>query len=200
MTSTGVLEKPLPKPRRDPLAYASARAAEALVEATVALTMLDEGMVRNAAGKMFQAWRALTASLLALSTEKLRGRVDERWLRERAIPRAAATRLKQLSRLVEEAHGLRHYSALVDKALDLHDYQYHGPDPDLELSKYRDPGEAAEDILYLADELASVARERLRPLLSRHGAWTGLHEEALAALEEKLRRVRGEKTGEGREA
>ncbi len=66
---TGALEKPLPKPGRDLVGYASARALEALLEALLALEFLGRGSTRNTAGKAFQAWRALTATLLALERQ-----------------------------------------------------------------------------------------------------------------------------------
>ena len=113
---------------------------EALLEALLALRFLEEGYTRNAAGKAFQAWRALTGTLLALEKDKVLERVESeeqrRWLLERAVPRVPTLRLKALSQLLEEA-GIPYYSSLTVKALSLHDYQYHGPDPDLELSKYR---------------------------------------------------------------
>jgi hypothetical protein len=34
-------------------------------------------------------------------------------------------------------------------ALDLHDYQYHGPDPDMALSKYATRESAAADVVEL---------------------------------------------------
>ncbi|MCX8137555.1 MAG: hypothetical protein N3D83_11025, partial [Pyrobaculum aerophilum] len=46
-------------------------------------------------------------------------------------------------------------------ALKLHDYQYHGPDPDMALSKYRNREEAAKDVILLLRELARRA-EALR--------------------------------------
>ena len=88
--STAALEKPMPKPQRDPVGYASARALEALLEALLALRFLEEGYTRNAAGKAFQAWRALTGALLALEEEKLGKYVsieEKKWLIEVAIPR-----------------------------------------------------------------------------------------------------------------
>jgi hypothetical protein len=59
-------EKSLPKPTSED--YISARLLEALTEASLALEFLDKGLVRNAAGKAFQAWRALLASLLRLES------------------------------------------------------------------------------------------------------------------------------------
>jgi hypothetical protein len=38
-------------------------------------------------------------------------------------------------------------------ALDLHEYQYHGPDPDMALSKYTTRESAAADVLLLLKEL-----------------------------------------------
>jgi len=38
-------------------------------------------------------------------------------------------------------------------ALDLHDYQYHGPDPDMALSKYTTRETAAADVVELLQEL-----------------------------------------------
>ena len=99
------LEKPLPKPRRDPLVYAAARVLEALLEAVLALEYLGKGYTRNAAGKAFQAWRALTGALLALEEEKLGKYVSDeerKWLIEVAIPRVPS-RLKPLSRPSRES-------------------------------------------------------------------------------------------------
>ncbi len=50
--NTETLEKPLPKPTTED--YINARLLEALVEAGLALRFLNEGLVRNAAGKAFQ--------------------------------------------------------------------------------------------------------------------------------------------------
>ena len=189
--SVGLLERPLPKPGRDLLGYASARTLEALLEALLALEFLERGYTRNAAGKAFQAWRALTGALLALErdrvTEKLGSGEERRWLLGRAVPRIPTARLKPLSQLLEEA-GYQGFSAYTALALDLHDYQYHGPDPDLELSKYRGRGEAAYDILALLGELARIVGERVKPRLEREGRWSSGHEEALRRLRERLGR------------
>ena len=183
------LEKPLPKPRRDPLGYAAARVLEALLEGILALEFLERGYTRNAAGKAFQAWRALTGALLALERdrilENLRSEEERRWLLERAVPRVPSSRLKPLARLLEEA-GYQGFSAYTSLALDLHDYQYHGPDPDLELSKYRSREEAAYDIQVLLAEIARITGERVKPRLEKEGNWARDHEEALQRLREKL--------------
>ncbi len=77
-----VLDRPLPRPAD--VSYVEARLLEALVEARLALRFLREGLVRNAAGKAFQAWKALLAALLRLELEKLKAlaRTEEerRWL------------------------------------------------------------------------------------------------------------------------
>ena len=179
----------MPKPRRDPAGYAAARTLEALLESILALEFLDRGYTRNAAGKAFQAWRALTGALLALERDKiikeLRSEEERRWLLEKAVPRVPTTRLKALARLLEAAghHGFSAYTAL---ALDLHDYQYHGPDPDLELSKYRSREEAAYDIHTLLTELTRIVEKQVKPRLEETGHWTQSHEEALQRLREKL--------------
>ncbi len=188
------LERPLPKPRRDLVGYASARTLEALVEGMLALEFLERGFTRNAAGKAFQAWRALTAAILALEedkiAEKMRSEEQRKWLTERTLPRVPTSRLKPLARLVEEAVGLRDFSAYTSIALDLHDYQYHGPDPAGELSRYPDRGEAARDILYLLGKLERIVEEHVKPGLEQRGRWTQQHLEALKRLRERLKKLK----------
>ncbi len=79
------LEKPLPRPDRDLLGYVSARALEALLEALLALEFLERGYTRNAAGKAFIAWRALTGTLLTLKRDEIATRLpsdaQKSWLR-----------------------------------------------------------------------------------------------------------------------
>ena len=186
------LEKPLPRPQQGLEEYASARSLEALLESILALEFLGQGYTRNAAGKAFQAWRALTGTLLALEEDKIARELSDerrRWLRERGLPRIPTSRLKALSQLLEEA-GHRGFSAYTDKALNLHDYQYHGPDPDMALSKYHSREEAALDTVYLLGKLATIMEEHVKPRLEKTGKWSRKHEEALQALHEMLKKNR----------
>jgi len=164
--NTQTLEKPLPKPTSED--YALARLLEAVAEATLAIEYVKRGLTRNAAGKAFQAWRALLAALLRLELDKLLGMAgseeERRWLMEKAVPRVPTTRMKALSQMLEAVGhgGIVAYTAV---ALDLHDYQYNGPDPDTALSKYRNRQEAARDVTLLVEELLKrieSARSRIK--------------------------------------
>ncbi len=179
-----LVERPLPKPSDE--GYIEARLLEALAEAKLALEFLERGLTRNAAGKAFQAWKALLAALLRLELEKLKAlaRTEEerRWLESKAVPRVRTARMKSLSRLLEEVgHG--GISLWTDRALDLHDYQYHGPDPSGELSKYATWGDAVADIKSALQELTRRAEA-----LKRRVRWS---DELERALEEVKRALEG---------
>jgi hypothetical protein len=177
------VEKPLPKPTEE--GYVEARLLEALVEAGLALEFLERGLTRNAAGKVFQAWKALMAALLRLEMDKLRALAkteeERRWLETTAAPRVPTSKMKMLARLLKEV-GYDDVSPWTDKALNLHDYQYHGPDPDLALSKYTRREEAVTDVLELAAEVA----RRVEALKSKV-KWTEELDEALIKLQETLK-------------
>ncbi len=175
-----LVERSLPRP--SDAAYVEARLLEALGEARLALEYLERGLTRNAACKAFQAWKAFMAALLRLELEKLKAVVkteeEKRWLESRAVPRVPTTRMKELSRLLRDVghEGIPFVTAL---ALDLHDYQYHGPDPDMALSKYATRESAAADVVELIQELA----KRIEALKGRV-RWS---EELEKALEEVRR-------------
>ncbi len=147
----------MPKPTVED--YVSARLLEALVEGGLALRFLNEGLVRDAVGRAFQAWRALLAALLRLELDKLvrvaRTEEERSWLMNRAVPRVPTTRMKALSQLLEEIGYAGGIYFATSTALELHDYQYNGPDPDLALSKFRDRQEAATAVVNLIKELAN---------------------------------------------
>ncbi|MFP3267850.1 MAG: PaREP1 family protein [Thermoproteus sp.] len=175
-----VVERPLPRPSDE--AYVEARLLEALGEARLALEFLERGLTRDAAGMAFHAWKALLAALLRLELDRLKALAkteeERRWLESKAVPRVPTTKMKELGRLLEEAghYGISAWTAL---ALDLHDYQYNGPDPDMALSKYATRQSAAADALLLLKELA----RRVEALRSRV-KWG---EELEKALEEAKR-------------
>jgi hypothetical protein len=149
-----LVERSLPRP--SDAAYVEARLLEALAEARLALEYLERGLTRNAACKAFQAWKALLAALLRLELERLKALAkteeERRWLESKAVPRVPTTRMKELSRLLRDVghEGITFVTAL---ALDLHEYQYHGPDPDMALSKYATRESAAADVVELIQEL-----------------------------------------------
>jgi Archaeal PaREP1/PaREP8 family. len=179
-----LVERPLPRP--SDAAYVEARLLETLGEARLALEYLERGLTRNAACKAFQAWKALLAALLRLELERLKALAkteeERRWLESRAVPRVPTTKMKELSRLLEEVgqEGIPFVTAL---ALDLHEYQYHGPDPDMALSKYTTRESAAADVLLLLKELA----RRVETLRSRV-KWTEELEKALEEVRRTLAR------------
>jgi hypothetical protein len=179
-----LVEKPLPKPSDE--GYIEARLLEALGEARLALEYLERGFIRDAAGMAFHAWKALLAALLRLELERLKALAkaeeEKRWLESKAVPRVPTTRMKELGRLLEEA-GHYGISAWTDKALDLHDYQYHGPDPDVALSKYATRQSAAADAMLLLKELA----KRVEALKSRV-KWGDELEKALEEVRRALAR------------
>jgi hypothetical protein len=177
-----LVERPLPKPSDE--GYVEARLLEALAEARLALEFLERGLTRNAAGKAFQAWKALLAALLRLELDKLKALAkteeERRWLESRAVPRVPTTKMKELSRLLRDAshEGI---TFVTDKALDLHDYQYHGPDPDMALSKYTTRESAAADVVELLQELT----RRIEALKGRI-KWGGELEKALGEVKRVL--------------
>jgi thermostable 8-oxoguanine DNA glycosylase len=179
-----LLERPLPKPSDE--GYIVARLLEALGEARLALEYLERGLTRNAAGKAFQAWKAFMAALLRLELEKLKALAkteeERRWLESRAVPRVPTTKMKELSRLLRDV-GHEGITFVTNKALDLHDYQYHGPDPDMALSKYTTRESAAADVVELIQELA----RRVEALKSRI-KWTEELEKALEEVRRALAR------------
>jgi len=162
-----LMERPLPKPSDE--GYIEARLLEALVEAHLALRFLEEGLTRNAAGRAFQAWRALLAALLRLELERLKALVkteeERHWLESTAVPRVPTTKMVALSLMLEKA-GHEGISLWTDRALLLHDYQYNGPDPDMALSKFGSREEAVEYVLRLAGEVARRV-EALRSWIKR---------------------------------
>jgi hypothetical protein len=179
-----LVEKPLPKPSDE--GYIEARLLEALGESRLALEYLERGFTRDAAGMAFHAWKALLAALLKLELDKLKALAnteeERRWLESKAVPRVPTTRMKELGRLLEEA-GHYGISAWTAVALDLHEYQYHGPDPDMALSKYTTRESAAADVLLLLKELA----RRVEALKGRV-KWTDELEKALEEVRRALAR------------
>jgi DNA repair exonuclease SbcCD ATPase subunit len=176
-------ERQLPKPSDE--GYIEARLLEALAEARLALEYLERGFTRNAACKAFQAWKALLAALLRLELNELKALAkteeERKWLESKAVPRVPTTKMEELSRLLKET-GHEAITAWTDKALDLHDYQYHGPDPDAVLSKYTTRESAAADVVELLQELA----KRVEALKGRI-KWS---DELEKALEEAMQALR----------
>ena len=179
-----VVERSLPKPSDE--VYVEARLLEALVEARLALRFVGEEVTRNAAGKAFQEWKALLAALLRLELEKLKALAkteeERRWLESKAVPRVPTTKMKPLARLLE-AVGHDGLALWAGNVLLLHYYQYHGPDPSGEMSKYATREDAVADILSAVQELA-----RRIETLRGHVKWSDELEKALQELKQALPR------------
>jgi hypothetical protein len=179
-----LVEKPLPKPSDE--GYIEARLLEALGEARLALRFLEEGLTRNAACKAFQAWKALLAALLRLELDKLKALAkteeERRRFESKAVPRIPTAKMKELSRLLRDV-GHEGITAWTAVALDLHDYQYHGPDPDMALSKYATRESAAADMVELLQELT----KRIETLKGRI-KWGDELEKALEEVRRALTR------------
>ncbi|MEM0462603.1 PaREP1 family protein [Pyrobaculum sp.] len=156
----------LSKPWRDEVGYLKARLLEVSYEAELAKRFLEEGLVRNAAGKAWQAWKALLAALALKEKEilrtafvgvkKLRGgkRLSEAdWV----VAFMPSTRVRRVAQILARKYGDA-VLMYTDIALNLHEYQNNGPDKEGIFSRYPDDDAAREDIERLLRGLEEVKK------------------------------------------
>jgi len=119
----------LEEPIRDD--FISKKVQDAVLEAFLAKKLAEDGLIRNACGKAFQAWKDLISALLYLKKEEILKMLNEdqrKWFLEKGIY-APSSKLRILSGLLEDI-GVEGIRPWTDTALYLHTYQYQGPDPD----------------------------------------------------------------------
>ena len=154
-------------PWRGTSQYIRLRLDEALREAELALKFLEEGLHRNAAGKAFQAWKALLAAAAARHKEavarRYAGAVRDKTgrLRSRAdmvIALMPTTRMREVASALEEAYG-KELIHLTDIALNLHEFRYNGLDPEGVVSRYTNLEDVERDVKYLAEKTMEWARK-----------------------------------------
>ena len=150
----------LPKPWFDLQAYKKTRLLEAKYEAEIARKFLDEGLIRNAAGKAYQAWKALVAGIAVDYRDKLRnlftGKVKIRGGEavekvDRVIAIMPSTALKTVSQVIGGEISL-----YTNIALLIHQYQYNGPDKEGIVSPYTTDEVAKNDIILLLNEIEKI--------------------------------------------
>jgi len=159
----------LEKPWRDPEKYLEGRLSEAMYEAELALRFLEAGLYRKAAGKAFQAFKALLAALALRrrdvvaqkypGVKRLRGGKTAEvadWL----IAVVSTGLLLEVARDLSQVEGaeLLYYANI---ALNLHEFQYNGLDKSGVLSRYARLDYVAEDIKNLTQYVKEVV-EKLR--------------------------------------
>ena len=105
---------------------------DVVLEAYLARKLMEDGLIRNACGKAFQAWKDLVSALLYLKKDEilkvLKDENQRKWFLEKGIY-APSSRLSILSKMLERV-GVKDVSPWTDKALRPHSYQYNGPDPE----------------------------------------------------------------------
>jgi hypothetical protein len=127
----------------DPDGYRRGRLLEAKYEAELALKFLEEGLYRNAAGKAFQAWKALLAALAVEHRDKLERFKGVRTTRDGRRVHLAdfvvafmpTGYMLAVAKDLEEVAGLSLYD-LTNLALSLREFQYNGLDKSGVYSRY----------------------------------------------------------------
>ena len=155
----------LAKPWRDEASYVKARLLEVRYEVELARRFLDEGLLRNAAGKAWQAWKALLAVLAVkgrnelarrfTGVKRLRGgpRIREvDWM----IAFMPSTRARPAAQILARLFG-QEVLMYTDIALNIHEYQYNGPDREGIFSRYPSDEYAKDDIERLLKGIEDLA-------------------------------------------
>lgn len=141
------MEEDLVPPKIDRNAYIKARLIEVIDDLDVAVNLWLSGRTRNAAGKVFGSVKALLSALVTKELDKP-GRVNQS-KRGYTVPthsvKGVATDLMNL--------GYTQILLVAELAMDLHDYQYNGFDPDF--SRYRTRERVLHDVLYVAEAILS---------------------------------------------
>ena len=156
-------------PWRDLSQYVKIRLEEALREAELALKFLEQGLHRNAGGKAFQAWKALLAAFAARHREAIArryaGAVKDKTgrLRSRAdivIALMPTIKMREVASVLEEVYG-RELIHLTDVALNLHEFQYNGLDPEGIVSRYSNLAYVEKDIKYLVEKIVEWVKKEV---------------------------------------
>ncbi len=177
------------------------RMLHSLEELVQALKIIDkeEGLLRNAAGKVFLSWKNLVGVLLGLSAEGIDKSLSAKGGEQRAyfwknlLPYVPTGRLwKMVEELLEgtrwSGKGLRHANRV---ALALHQFEYNGPSTDPEVSIYPDNATAYRDILWLAGYILELVEMHVKPEMQERGLWAPEHEELLRRAKVLLRDIVG---------
>ncbi|MEM1637283.1 MAG: PaREP1 family protein [Pyrobaculum sp.] len=155
----------LTKPWIDLEKYKRDRLREALYEAELAEEFLKNGLLRNSAGKAFQAVKALLAAVAVDHRDKIvasfrgkrrlgEGKAVERgdWI----IAVMPTSKMREVAALV----GDRDLRLAVELALNLHEL-YNGLDKDAEVSRYSSEELVRKDVLDVVNYVKRVASQLL---------------------------------------
>jgi len=132
-------------------AYIKVRIIESLQELQLAVRLLREGFSRNAASKVFMAWKSMISALVVANLEKMPRDDKEREWYMKTDFLAPTTELKGISQRLEEL-GYKVLD-LTSTALTLHRYSYNGLYKGA--SDYATKEEAIKDTKHVARELLS---------------------------------------------
>jgi len=138
-------------------AYIKVRIIESLQELQLAVRLLREGFSRNAASKVFMAWKAMISALVVANLEKMPRDDKEREWYMKADFLAPTTGLKGISQRLEEL-GYKVLD-LTSTTLALHRYSYDGLYRGA--SDYATREEAIRNIQHVAKELLRLVKEHL---------------------------------------
>jgi Archaeal PaREP1/PaREP8 family. len=151
-------------PWQDVAQYVKLRLEEALWEAELALKFLEQGLYRNAAGKAFQAWKALLAALAVEHRDKLAERFKgvrggrRVHLADFVVAFMPTGYMLAVAKDLEEATGMSLYD-LTNLALSLHEFQYNGLDKSGVYSRYPFIDLVVEDIKRVANAVFEILRK-----------------------------------------
>jgi Archaeal PaREP1/PaREP8 family. len=132
------------KPWLDDKKYKQDRLLEAKYEAELAKKFLENGLFRNAAGKAFQAWKALLAAFSVDYIEEFskffKGKKRMRDGRivsyaEWIIATMPTSKMSSVAQILDNLLK-NDIEAYTDIAIKLHEFQYNGLDKSGEMSRY----------------------------------------------------------------
>ena len=142
------MEEELVSPKIDRKAYVRARIVEAVDDIDIAVNLWLSGKTRNAAGKAFAAVKALLSALVTKHLDELAKK--DSWYAKKGYTVPTHSMNGIALELAKLGYG-NDVVVVTLLALQLHDYQYNGFDPDF--SKYRTKEEVMQHLNMLADIL-----------------------------------------------
>ena len=152
------MERKIPAIEKHREGYIKIRVIESLQEIALAMKLLREGFSRNAAQKVFMAWKAMISALTVMNLDKMPKNEDERKWYYKSGYLVPTTSLRRVSDRLEDL-GYQNYklSHMTSTALALHRYAYNGL---LEgASDYSSREEAISSIVKLSRDMLALIKE-----------------------------------------